>query len=761
MNRRPFFCLLMPLSCHKRWVLKVLLAVLLAGSAAGGTNAWVGHVTAAAGWKTSVALFCWAGLYGEYHPPSDPFEYTLSKYSDTGQWIGEVSGVVESNTWLVIPPEVLNYEGSARISSDDNLVVKVSYQFGDTPSVCEFYLQEGAQTKWILPNTVRPWMDYTGLAVLNTGWTSVNITVEAQKNGATVATMAQPYALAPHAKYVRLSSQIWDGVGYADADTFVVTSSVAIQSPLSITGNYLQDRHLFFSALPSLPIRNPRVKASLAGTDVWADHVTAAAGWHTGISVYNPNSYNGQLQLYRYDEAGSDLGGQSDTVPPHSWRGLDNSWFQYEGSAHIASNNYVLVKVEYQYADTPSVCEFYLTSDQCLEWILPNTVRSWMDYTGVAVVQASDEQMSFGFKSLLNGHLVLQHSENPPLTGKYARLTDGIWPGVGYRDLDTVIVNRPYGTSAPISITGNAAQNRHLFFAGQPLPPNIPGQVAFYNEVFGQIYYIRADSFLQGSPPDEPCRGSGEAQFTHTLTRNLACMIIEVTHRDWEALKSAQPTLPNNPSQRWAGDDDRWPVQRVTWYEAILFANLASAQDDLEPCYYKDAAFTVPVTAANYASGEFYCDFHAPGYRLPTEGEWELMCRAGTTGPFSKCSEPNYLATNCGLASAAGMYPALETYAQFRANSGNRPTGVAEFFHNEWVIYDTLGNVGEWCWDWMGDYPSGSETDYTGPESGTQRIYRGGSYADDARWCRAASRRANSPSLRSSMCGFRLVRTYK
>jgi len=277
------------------------LLVLLAGSAAAGTFVSAAHVTAAAGWKTSIMV------YARTNPVIEDINFMILKYSPTGAPLGQVVSVVHGESWCTIPPEELDYEGSAQIVSDDNLVVKVAYQFGDTPSVCEFYLKGGGQTQWILPNSVRPWMDWTGLAVLNTGFAPVDITVEAHKDGVPVAVMAAPVTLAPQAKFVSLSDQIWAGIGYTDADTFVVTASAPIQAPLSITGNHAQDRHLFFAAQPALPIQDP-LAITPAGTDVWASHITAAAGWRTGISIYNPSNAPGSIDLYRYDEAGALLG---------------------------------------------------------------------------------------------------------------------------------------------------------------------------------------------------------------------------------------------------------------------------------------------------------------------------------------------------------------------------------------------------------------------------------------------------------------------
>ena len=763
MSKQRFICCSGYWPCWARPVGLAILLILLTGSAAAGTDVWASHVTATDGWKTSISMF---------NPTyNNPFgiQYTLHKYGSDGSHLGSETGTVEYGSgWITIPPETLNYEGSAQIISDDNLVVKVAYQFGDTPSVCEFYLRGGAQSQWILPNSVRPWMDWTGLAVLNTEDAPVDITVAAHKDGVVVATLATPVTLAPQAKFVSLSDQIWAGIGYTDADTFVVTASAPIQAPLSITGNHAQDRHLFFAAQPAVPIQDP-LATTPDGTDVWASHITAAAGWRTGISIYNPGNVSGDIDLHRYDEAGSDLGAQSDTVAPYSWRRLDSTWLQYEGSAHITSSRYLLVKLEFQSGDTPSACEFYLTGGQYHRWVLPNAVRPWMDWTGLAAVNTDSTLQELVFVSYLDHLAVGFMSTELDPRAKLVRLTNGIWPDVGYPDLDTASISSTSiwdgrMIAAPISITGNTAQDRHLFFAAQPMPPNESGETVWNDDIVGLLNYGRHDVFTQGAPAGEPCRGADETQFTHALGRNFAAMVNEVTRGMWAALRAVQPDLPADPSDLWGGDADDQPVQRVTWREAVLFANLLSAHRNLRPCYYTDAAFTVPVTAANHTAGPFFCDFGAPGFRLPTEGEWEYVCRGGwDTNPFPNAPyflEDNYSEANCGAASTAGMYPTLETLAWFAANSGGRTSPVGLTIVNPWGQTDMLGNVWEWCWDWYADYPAGTVTDYTGPGSGAQRVVRGGAWDRDARDCRAANRESYNPDARLNSVGFRLVRTY-
>ena len=199
------------------------------------------------------------------------------------------------------------------------------------------------------------------------------------------------------------------------------------------------------------------------------------------------------------------------------------------------------------------------------------------------------------------------------------------------------------------------------------------------------------------------------------------------------------------------------PLQNNSWYVSLLFANLMSLQNGFIQCYYTDAGYTIPVTALNYSSGPFYCNFNADGYRLPTEGEWEYFTRAGTSGPFS-CDEPNYYAYNCHYC-AAGKHPTLEQYCVYCVNAPDRAEVVGSKLPNPWSLKDLHGNVWEWLWDFYADYPTEPMTDYVGPSSGYERVYRGGGWYKEPRYCRSAFRYRYLPSYASCDLGFRLVRT--
>jgi len=265
--------------------------------------------------------------------------------------------------------------------------------------------------------------------------------------------------------------------------------------------------------------------------------------------------------------------------------------------------------------------------------------------------------------------------------------------------------------------------------------------------------------FLQGSPSDpaEPGRDTDETRFTHVLTRRLAVMSTEVTRRMWSSLQAVQPALGPDPSNTLytSGLDD--PVQSVDWYTAVLFANLLSIQQGLEPCYYTDSAFTTPVLIRTDVTDSVYCKWTASGYRLPTEGEWEWFTRAEAIGPFS-IDDPTYSALTTGCA-PNGTLSELERVAWFCSNANNRTHPAGQLEANPWGLKDVHGNVWEWCWDWYDTYPTDTQTDYPGPALGSSRVYRGGGWFNDARALRSANRYYGLPGARYYNIGFRLVRT--
>ncbi|MBN1550973.1 SUMF1/EgtB/PvdO family nonheme iron enzyme [bacterium] len=298
----------------------------------------------------------------------------------------------------------------------------------------------------------------------------------------------------------------------------------------------------------------------------------------------------------------------------------------------------------------------------------------------------------------------------------------------------------------------------YLLPTATPLPA---GFLVAADPIVGNMRYMPTGTFTQGSPLSEPCRETyecDETQFSHTLTRDLAVMETEITRQMWADLRAVRPSLPSDPSDTFYSPTMSHPVQNVTWYMPVLFANLLSIQNGFTPCYYRDASFMNAVDATNYINDDHFCNFNANGYRLPTEGEWEYFCRAGTTTAFS-CNETNYNSGNCDSC-IPGTHPVLELYCAFCANVPDPvsfyPAGSK--WPNPWNLKDVHGNISEWCWDWYGIYPTGPETDYTGPAVGPGRLTKGGTLTYPG-WERSAARMNVYPDSSNASLGFRLVRS--
>ena len=193
--------------------------------------------------------------------------------------------------------------------------------------------------------------------------------------------------------------------------------------------------------------------------------------------------------------------------------------------------------------------------------------------------------------------------------------------------------------------------------------------------------------------------------------------------------------MGKNPSHFSSCGDD-CPVESVSWHDAVTFCNKLSERDGLR------AAYRIHGEKVTW-------DRSANGYRLPTEAEWECACRAGTETAFS----------SGGISETGCDDRNLDRIGWYCGNASKKTHGVARKESNTWGPHDMHGNVWEWCWDWRGDYPSRSVTDPAGPDRGSDRVHRGGSWRGGARVCRSAYRFGLVPGIRSRLLGLRLARS--
>jgi sulfatase modifying factor 1 len=275
---------------------------------------------------------------------------------------------------------------------------------------------------------------------------------------------------------------------------------------------------------------------------------------------------------------------------------------------------------------------------------------------------------------------------------------------------------------------------------GAGAPPGLPSDpTAIPAPPLPVMVRIAAGTFLMGSPPDEPGRRNLEPQHPVTITRDFLLARDEVTQGVWVAIMGANPSRLRDP---------RLPVTDICWLDAVSFCNRLSELAGLAPAYAIDGETVT-------------WDRAAPGYRLPTEAEWEYACRAGTASAFAHGDSLHTDQANFDGRHAAG--------ARTGGLDRGRPLAPGSFPASAWGLHDLHGNVAEWVWDRF-DEQYGTRIldielgraqpvlDPAGPERGEQRILRGGSFAGPGGACRCAARGLDYPTASAPSFGLRVAR---
>ena len=232
------------------------------------------------------------------------------------------------------------------------------------------------------------------------------------------------------------------------------------------------------------------------------------------------------------------------------------------------------------------------------------------------------------------------------------------------------------------------------------------------NSIGMKLVYIPAGEFMMGSPSSESQRENNEGpQHSVRISRGFYMGIYEVTQAQYKAVMS------NNPSN-FKGNN--LPVEQVSWNDVTEFCRKLSQKENKT-------------------------------YRLPTEAQWEYACRAGTSTPF-------YFGET--ISTDQANYDGNYIYGNGRKGTyRQKTTTVGSFGPNAFGLYDMHGNIWEWCQDWYDKnyYNNSSGVDPEGPNTGSARVLRGGSWSYSPGDCRSAIRGRSTPVNRYVNNGFRVV----
>ena len=182
---------------------------------------------------------------------------------------------------------------------------------------------------------------------------------------------------------------------------------------------------------------------------------------------------------------------------------------------------------------------------------------------------------------------------------------------------------------------------------------------------------------------------------------------------------------------------EQHPVQHVSWFAAVRFCNWLSLKDGLTSCY-KRTGQKQKLGPRVYEVWELVLD--AGGYRLPTEAEWEHACRAGSETVFHFGNDRSL----------------LDRYAVHRAD---RPEPAGTRMPNVWGLFDTHGNVWEWCQDWNTEFTGDQMNRHPRTLTRIHRAERGGGFMQTYANVRSASRISMEADIRGTVLGFRVART--
>lgn len=275
------------------------------------------------------------------------------------------------------------------------------------------------------------------------------------------------------------------------------------------------------------------------------------------------------------------------------------------------------------------------------------------------------------------------------------------------------------------------------------------------------LVFVEGGSFVMGN---DDFSGGYNNKAHNAQVSSFFIAKTEVTQQEFEQVMGYNPSFYDGSSSGKTcveGEEQaKTPVERLTWYECVMYCNKLSEQKGLTPVYTKEvdgedvtdvSLWGEVPSKANKEWNAIKWNKEANGYRLLTEAEWEYAALGGKLATGKNAAGFNFFDDN------------YEEYAWCGANSKLKTHEVALKKPNELGLYDMNGNVWEWLYDWFSESyykkEAASEKDACGPEMADYRCVRGGAWEDEDVTLSAFARGSSSPHLPSRRVGFRIARS--